>query len=125
MKPRLQRSMVCIGLISLCVALPGMAEEIGRSEVGRNPFLHSDNEVLLSSTIGRGDQISPRAVTANGTYSLDLDDDLDLLGNVFKGGTPPEPCEANGDVNCSGSVTSADIIYLVNYVFKGGPPPPL
>lgn len=28
-----------------------------------------------------------------------------------------------GDVNNSGVITSADIIYLVNFVFKGGPPP--
>jgi len=33
------------------------------------------------------------------------------------GGTP------RGDVNQSGSITSADIIYTVNYVFKGGPAP--
>lgn len=26
-----------------------------------------------------------------------------------------------GDTNCDGSVTSADVIALVNYVFKGGP----
>jgi hypothetical protein len=30
---------------------------------------------------------------------------------------------ARGDVNNSGSTTSADIIYLVNYVFKGAAPP--
>ena len=46
-----------------------------------------------------------------------------LVGYVFKGGPIPQPCEANGDVNCSGSVTSADIIYMVGHVFKGGPPP--
>jgi hypothetical protein len=34
-----------------------------------------------------------------------------------------EPCLAASDVNCSGRVTSADIIYLVNTVFKGGPAP--
>jgi hypothetical protein len=28
-----------------------------------------------------------------------------------------------GDVNNSGSITSADIIYLVGFVFKGGPAP--
>ena len=33
------------------------------------------------------------------------------------------PCVAAGDANCSGTVTSADIIYLVNYVFKSGPLP--
>jgi len=32
------------------------------------------------------------------------------------------PISATGDVNLSGSITSADIIYLVGYVFKGGPP---
>jgi hypothetical protein len=31
--------------------------------------------------------------------------------------------DKTGDVNLSGAVTSADIIYLVNYVFKGGAPP--
>jgi hypothetical protein len=28
-----------------------------------------------------------------------------------------------GDVDSTGSITSSDIIYLVNYVFKGGPTP--
>jgi hypothetical protein len=36
---------------------------------------------------------------------------------TFAGGS------ARGDVNNNGTVTSADIIYLVNYVFKGGPDP--
>jgi len=36
---------------------------------------------------------------------------------VFVGGC------TQGDVNESGSINSADIIYLVNYVFKGGAPP--
>ena len=31
--------------------------------------------------------------------------------------------QLDGDVNISGRVTSADIIYLVGFVFKGGPPP--
>jgi hypothetical protein len=42
---------------------------------------------------------------------------------VFKGQLPPLPCAANGDVNCSGAVTSADIIYMVNHVFKGAAAP--
>lgn len=33
------------------------------------------------------------------------------------------PYHLTGDVNMSSSLTSADIIGLVNYVFKGGPPP--
>jgi hypothetical protein len=28
-----------------------------------------------------------------------------------------------GDADASGTLTSADVIYLVNYVFKGGPLP--
>lgn len=33
------------------------------------------------------------------------------------------PIQLTGDLNVSGSITSADIIVLVNYVFKSGPPP--
>ena len=33
------------------------------------------------------------------------------------------PITMTGDVNLSGSLTSADIIYLVNHVFKGGAAP--
>jgi hypothetical protein len=33
------------------------------------------------------------------------------------------PIVLTGDVNNNGSITSADIIYLVGYVFKGGPAP--
>lgn len=33
------------------------------------------------------------------------------------------PITATGDVNVNGSITSADIIYLVGYVFKGGAAP--
>jgi len=50
-------------------------------------------------------------------------DVIAMVNFSFKGGPPPDPCEAAGDVNCSGACTSADIIHLVNYVFKGGPPP--
>jgi subtilase family serine protease len=33
------------------------------------------------------------------------------------------PIIMTGDVNVTGAINSADIIYLVGYVFKGGPPP--
>ena len=33
------------------------------------------------------------------------------------------PVAQTGDVDTSGAITSADIIYLVNYVFKAGPAP--
>ena len=35
----------------------------------------------------------------------------------------PCPSEMMGDVNQDAQVSSADIIYLVNYVFRGGPLP--
>ena len=31
--------------------------------------------------------------------------------------------EIAGDVNLSGAITSADVIYMIGYVFKGGDPP--
>jgi len=37
--------------------------------------------------------------------------------------SPPCPVEITGDADTSGTITSADIIYLVNYVFKAGPAP--
>jgi len=57
------------------------------------------------------------------------DDDLDGYGDVCE--TCPGVCnpdqgitiEMNGDANANGSITSADIIYLVGYVFKGGAAP--
>jgi hypothetical protein len=33
------------------------------------------------------------------------------------------PIELTGDVNNNGSITSADIVAMVNFVFKGGEPP--
>ena len=45
-----------------------------------------------------------------------------MVNYVFKGGAPPV-VPGHGDVNCDGSNTSADIIYLVNYVFKGATAP--
>ena len=39
------------------------------------------------------------------------------------GGGGTCPITLSGDVNVSGSLTSADIIFLVNFVFKGGPMP--
>jgi hypothetical protein len=38
-------------------------------------------------------------------------------------GCGPCPIQLPGDLNVSGAITSADIIYAVNFVFKGGPAP--
>jgi len=55
------------------------------------------------------------------------DEDSDGLGDLCDPclGDPTNACVSctPGDVDTSGSVTSADIIYLVNHVFKGGPEP--
>jgi plastocyanin len=55
------------------------------------------------------------------------DEDGDGLGDVCDPclGDPTNTCNpcVTGDVNANGSITSADIIYLVNYVFKGGAAP--
>jgi hypothetical protein len=39
--------------------------------------------------------------------------------------TKQQPCDVTmtGDVNQSVSITSGDLVFLVNYVFKGGPSP--
>lgn len=46
-----------------------------------------------------------------------------VMGIGFWYGTGACPIAMTGDVNVSGTITSADIIGLVNYVFKGGLPP--
>jgi plastocyanin len=55
-------------------------------------------------------------------------EDLDGFGDVCDPclGDPTNTCApacTPGDVNANGTITSADIIYLVNHVFKGGPAP--
>jgi hypothetical protein len=59
----------------------------------------------------------------NESGAITAADVIVMVGYVFKGGPPPDPCAANGDVDCNGSVTAADIIYLVNHVFKGAKAP--
>jgi len=54
-------------------------------------------------------------------------EDGDEFGDVCDPclGDPTNTCQActPGDVEESGSITSADIIYMVNHIFKGGPQP--
>jgi hypothetical protein len=45
------------------------------------------------------------------------------VGFWYGAGGAACPITRTGDVNISGSITSADIIRLVNYVFKGATPP--
>jgi len=66
----------------------------------------------------------PCSITVSGDVNEDrvitAADIIHSVNYVFKGGTPPAPCEAVGDVNCTGVCDSDDIIYMVNHVFKGG-----
>jgi len=49
----------------------------------------------------------------------------DIGVGFWYGAAPGGGCPMTifGDVDLGGTVTSGDIIYLVNFVFKGGPPP--
>jgi len=63
-----------------------------------------------------GQSVAGRA----GSASFDLD-----IGFWTTDGTPQQCCliASTGDVNTDGNLTSADIIFMVNYVFKGGATP--
>lgn len=76
--------------------------------------------------INLGDCIScPIALTGdvNADGSVTSSDIIYLIGSVFRGFAPPQPCWAVADIDCSGHVGSADIIGLVGYIFKGNTPP--
>jgi hypothetical protein len=66
----------------------------------------------LSHSIGQS--LAGRASSAS--YAMGI-------GFWYGVGTGGCPITMTGDVNVSGTITSADIIGLVNYVFKGGAPP--
>jgi len=59
----------------------------------------------------------------NADGQLTLTDIISLVNSVFKGGPPPNPCEAAGDVNCNGVLSSSDIICMVNFILRSGPLP--
>jgi len=53
-----------------------------------------------------------------------LADAVNLIGYIFKGGSPPMPYRTcSGDPNADCAVNLADAVYIINYVFKGGPAP--
>ncbi|UCD63810.1 MAG: hypothetical protein JSW34_13905, partial [Candidatus Zixiibacteriota bacterium] len=49
------------------------------------------------------------------------DEDDDGIGDMCD---PDICCVLKGDINSNGQVSSADIMYFVDYLWKGGPPPP-
>ena len=72
-----------------------------------------DMEYHPDSTSGLPDTLLPGVLIAGDT-TIDV-----TYPTTATGGTD------RGDVNQDANITSADIIYLVNFVFKGGPPPQL
>ncbi len=68
--------------------------------------------------------------STNTTYNISVKVDEDNIKIESNDGNNEDvkqvtfsPSYVRGDVNNNGVITSADIIYLVNYIFKGGPAP--
>lgn len=95
----------------------------GRSNVGADQFLSiddcadpdGDNFYCLDNC---PDTANPGQEDADGDHWGDACD------NCLKVGNPSQSALGMvGDVNASTTITSADIIHMVNHVFKSGPPP--
>ncbi len=59
---------------------------------------------------------------ADGSWAIDIDDAVHLIGYIFSGGPAPEPTES-GDCTCSGGVDIDDVVHLILYIFGAGNPP--
>lgn len=89
--------------------------QVGSSAtLGTNSVFKGSILALASITLTTGATLDGRALAQTGSVTLE--------GNTV---TSPLGClvELTGDVNVSSNVSSADIIYLVNFVFKAGPAP--
>ena len=75
------------------------------------------------TTIGRVDSLacSPSTTQCDSMITVSYTDSTAVL--YIDGARNFTDACVRGDVNESGSINSADIIYLVNFVFKGGPEP--
>jgi hypothetical protein len=74
---------------------------------------HQATSTNLTMGITIGQVVAGSATSAN----------LDLGLGFWHGAASACPIAITGDVNESGTLTSADIIALVNFTFKGGAPP--
>ncbi len=59
---------------------------------------------------------------ANGDFSIDIADAVEVINYIFKGGPAPEPLEA-ADANCDARVNIGDAVFVITYIFRSGPPP--
>ena len=87
----------------------------GSQAWGEAPW--GEGAVTLSATGQVG------SVTAAADANVNVTDVIHLINYLFKGGPPPQPISACGDVQCDGNVNVTDAIFMINYLFKGGPPP--
>jgi len=49
--------------------------------------------------------------------------DVVIENYIFKSGPDPLPDRSAADVNCSGGISGADILWMANHIFKAGPEP--
>ena len=89
----------------------------GSGEFSRFTFIPSDIGTIVFDTAYSGD---------NQTFVSDMFGEQQpivwVMDTIYV--VPPPVPPINGDMNCDSTVTSSDIIFMVNYVFKGGPGPP-
>jgi len=120
------------GLSDFAIAAPGDPTGNGKGEVylylgGASPVL----DTTMSDGPGAGDEFGhsvaevPNFFGSEGGLIVGAWGEGGSTGAVYfyryaGGGTPTQQ---RGDVNNTGTITSSDIIYTVNYVFKGGPLP--
>lgn len=100
-------------------------ETLFRNEATSGAFPDSNTLVIQPDTIpGYDDGYRLSAAFVD----IDSDGDRDVFVGEEDGGLNFYRRDGGtsfmrGDVNASGSITAADVIYLVNYVFKAGPAP--
>ena len=93
----------------------------------------SDDALWMEQSPTSGSSLNQLITVSTNTTSLVPGHHLDTI-SVSCGDCPNSPqfvtvdyeivaSQCYGDANCSGDISAADIIYLVQYVFKGGAAP--
>lgn len=92
---------------------------VGPGEVKFFAIGDLDNDLVLAGADNCTDIANPGQQNSDGDLWGDACDNCAAVSNPDQGIT----IGMTGDVNTNGSLTSADIIYMVGYVFKGSNPP--